>query len=408
MTQVMKGVRVLEVAQFVMAPSAGALLSDWGADVIKIEHPVRGDAQRGFIRWNGVTFPPGRNPMVDGPNRGKRSVGLDISTSAGRELLYKLAGNADVFLTNYLPDVRQKLAIDVEHIRAANPKIIYVRGTAFGDKGAERDRGGFDGSVFWSHSGIAHAMTPRELSAPVIQGVGGFGDQIGAMNLVAGVAGALFHRMQTGEALEVDVSLLSSAWWAAGMSINAAAMTGVAVPPVSPKLGGVAGNPFVGSFKTADDRLISLFILQPGPYIRDTFEHLDLVALADDPRFATPKALMDNWQAASDFMTQAFAARSFDYWRQRLKTMAGQWAAVQNVHELANDEQALANDMMIHIETSESGEPIKLVRNPVQFNHKPVENTRAPQAFEHTETVLMDLGLTWDQLAELKANGTIA
>ena len=224
--------------------------------------------------------------MMEGPNRGKRSVGLDISTSEGRKLLYQLAKTSDVFLTNSLPSVRQKLHIDVEHIRAANPDIIYVRATAFGDKGPDRDRGGFDGTVFWSHGGIAYAMTPEQLETPVIQGVGGFGDHIGAMNIVSGVAAALFHRAQTHEALDIDVSLLSTAWWAAGASVNAAAITQKALPPQAPKLGGAPGNPFMGNFKTSDGRLISLFIMQPGPYIRDTFEHLGLSELADDPRFA--------------------------------------------------------------------------------------------------------------------------
>jgi crotonobetainyl-CoA:carnitine CoA-transferase CaiB-like acyl-CoA transferase len=147
MTQVMKGVRVLEVAQFIFAPSAGALLADWGADVIKVEHPVHADGQRGFIRWSGVIFDPDRNPLIEGANRGKRSVGLDISTPEGREVLYDLARSSDVFLTNYLPSVRAKLGIDLAQIRAANPKIIYVRASAYGDKGPDRDRSGFDGTA---------------------------------------------------------------------------------------------------------------------------------------------------------------------------------------------------------------------------------------------------------------------
>ena len=408
MVQTMKGVRVVEVAQFMFAPSAGALLADWGADVIKVEHPVHADGQRGFIRWNNVVFDPNRNPMLEGCNRGKRSVGIDIAKPEGRELLYRLASTADVFLTNFLPSVRAKLGIDVEQIRAANPNIIYARASAFGDKGPDRDRSGFDGTVFWSHSGIAYAMTPEILEAPVTQGIGGFGDQVGGMNIAGGVAAALFHRAQTGEALEIDVSLLSSAWWAANASINTVADTSQVTRPPTPQLGGASANPFIGHFKTADDRIISLFIMQPGPFIRDTFEHLDLPELADDPRFADALKLIENWQAANDYMVKAFASQPLAYWRERLHTMAGQWAAVQSLLDLVNDQQAIDNDMLFEVEAGNGGDPVRLTRGPVQFNREPTSTTRAPQAFEHTETVLLDLGLGWDEIEALKGKGAIS
>ncbi len=204
MTQVMKGVRVLEVAQMTFVPSAGAILADWGADVIKIEHPQRGDSQRGFVNMGGVKVNPKRSPFVEHPNRGKRSVGVDITKPEGMEVIYELARTADVFLTNYLPRQRQKMKFDIEHIRAANPNIIYARGSAYGDKGPERDTGGFDGTAFWNRSGIATAMTPAEMSGPISQGIPAFGDSIGGMNIAGGISAALFHRERTGEALECD------------------------------------------------------------------------------------------------------------------------------------------------------------------------------------------------------------
>ena len=124
MTRVMEGIRVLEVAQFTFVPAAGGVLSDWGADVIKIEHPVRGDAQRGIKELQRLAINPQRSSLMQHPNRGKRSVGVDIATEEGRQLIYEIARTADVFLTNYLPSARQKLKIDLEHIRAANPNII--------------------------------------------------------------------------------------------------------------------------------------------------------------------------------------------------------------------------------------------------------------------------------------------
>ena len=153
---------------------------------------------------------------MEHPNRGKRSVGIDISTPGGQELLYELAKTSDVFLTNYLPALRQKNKFDVEHIRAANPNIVYARGTAYGDKGPERNVGGFDGTAFWTRSGIGHAMTPEGLGGALGQGIPAFGDSIGGMFIAGGISAALLHRERTGEALEMDVSLLSTAWWAAG------------------------------------------------------------------------------------------------------------------------------------------------------------------------------------------------
>ena len=212
----MDGVRVLEVAQFTFVPAAGAILADWGADVIKVEHPVRGDTQRGFINMGGFQLDPNRHPLIEHPNRGKRSVGIDVSTPGGQEVLYEIAKTADVFLTNYMPAQRQKNKFDVEHIRAANPNIIYARGSAYGDKGTERDTGGFDGTAFWTRSGVGHALTPEELGGALPQGIPAFGDSIGGMNIAGGISAALFHRERTGEAVELDVSLLSTAWWAAG------------------------------------------------------------------------------------------------------------------------------------------------------------------------------------------------
>ena len=408
MTQVMKGIRVLEVAQFTFVPAAGAILADWGADVIKIEHPQRGDTQRGFINMGGMKINPLRHTMMEHPNRGKRSVGVDISTPEGMQVIYEIAKTADVFLTNYLPSQRQKMKFDVEHIRAINPKIIYARGSAYGDKGPERDVGGFDGTAFWSRSGVGHAMSPEELSGPLAQGIAAFGDSIGGMNIAGGISAALFHRDRTGEAIELDVSLLSTAWWAAGSAIDLFIEAGKVMRNRMPSSGGNPGNPFTGNYRTSDGGTINLCILTPGPQIRDTFTHLGIPEAADDPRFADAKALMTNWKDASELMVAAFASKPFDYWRQHLKTMKGQWAPIQSLLELASDEQALANDMLFEVESSDGGAPIKLVRGPVQFNHEPVKTTRAPQASEHTETFLMELGLEWERIEQLKAAGAIA
>jgi len=408
MVRVMQGFRVLELAQFTFVPAAGAILADWGADVIKVEHPLRGDTQRGFLNMGGIQVNPDRHPLMEHPNRGKRSVGIDVSTPGGQEVLYELAKTSDVFLTNYMPRVRQNNKFDVEHIRAANPNIVYARGSAYGDKGAERDVGGYDGTAFWTRSGIGYALTPEGLGGALPQGIPGFGDSIGGMNIAGGISAALLHRERTGEALEVDVSLLSTAWWAAGASVTQGMEAGEVMRNAMPGSANPSVNPFMGNYQTSDGGTINLCIISPTGLIRDTFEHLGIPEAADDARFADVLPLIQNADAAAELIAKAFAGKPFEYWRQHLKTMKGQWAPFQSLIELADDQQAIANDMIAEVELASGGEPFRVVRGPVQFNHEPLVTTRAPQASEHTEIVLMELGMDWDRIAELKESGAIA
>src|SRR5882757_9134009 len=308
----MEGFRVLELAQFTFVPAAGAILADWGADVLKIEHPVRGDTQRGFLNMGGIQVNPDRHPLMEHPNRGKRSVGVDVSTPGGQDVIYELAKTSDVFLTNYMPAQRQKNKFDVEHIRAANPNIIYARGSAYGDKGPERDVGGYDGTAFRTRSGVGHVLTPEELGGGLSQGIPAFGDSIGGMNIAGGISAALFHRERTGEATEVDVSLLSTAWWAAGASVTQGMETGQTMRSLVPNSLGRSVNPFLGNYETSDGGTINLCIVSPTGYIRDAFEHFGLGEVAEDPHFAEVLPLIENADAAAALVADASRSKPFE------------------------------------------------------------------------------------------------
>ena len=213
MANALSGFRVLEVAAWTFVPAAGAVLADWGADVIKVEHPEVGDPQRGLVSMG--LIPGGDNAVnyiMEQPNRGKRSIGIDISTDAGRDILYKLVESSDVFLTSFLPSVRQRLKIDVEHIRAVNPNIVYARGSGQGSLGLDRNKPGYDGSVYWGRGGVAHALTPADAKWP-IGGRAAFGDLAGGVAIAGGIAAGLLQRATTGEAPIIDVSLLGLAMW---------------------------------------------------------------------------------------------------------------------------------------------------------------------------------------------------
>jgi len=405
MAGIMSGVRVLEVAAWTYVPSAGAVLAEWGADVLKVEHPETGDPQRALITSGLVPSGPGGvNHMIELPNRGKRSVAINLSTEEGHEVLMGIAAKSDVFLTNWLPPARKRLHIEVEDIRAVNPDIIYVRGSGQGQRGPEKDRGGYDGCSFWGRV-VADMVTPPDREWPISQPAPAFGDLLGGQIIAGGIAAALFHRERTGEALVVDNSLLATAMWAAGASIMATGLFGLTRMPQMDRT--QAPNPLVNNYRTSDGRFLSLIMLQAERYWADLVTKIGHPELATDPRFSDSKAIYENRAGGVKLLDSIFATRTFEEWREVLMGIEGQWAPVETTAELIEDPQALANGYVREI-TAASGTTFRCVPAPLQFNEAPPDLTRAPDLGEHTDAVLEELlGYDMDAIIDLKVKGAI-
>ncbi|MFD0364672.1 CaiB/BaiF CoA transferase family protein [Nocardia sp. GCM10030253] len=395
------GIRVLEVAMYGFVPSAGAVLAEWGAEVIKIEHAVTGDPQRGLRRVGAFEVPDDPNPNWEHANRGKRSVGLDMSKPEGREVLYALAQRADVFLTSFLPDHRRKFRIDVEEIRAVNPRIVYARGSALGPRGEESGKGGYDMTAFWARGGIAASLTPAGVAGMVPPPGPAFGDTISGTNLAGGIAAALLKRERTGEPSIVDVSLLGSGVWAMGHGV--ALSVHLDKPMVPPPLGahGSPTNPLSGLYVTADGRYLSFVMMQPAKFWADVCKHIDRPELAQDPRFADGAQLAANTAAAVGILQEVIATRTLAEWSERFATLAGPWAPVQDSRQVADDAQVRANDYLVR-----AGE-LELVANPVQFDLTAADTGAAPEFAAQTADVLFELGLDWDRIIALKTAGVV-
>ena len=401
----MAGVRVVEVAMYGFVTSAGAVLSDWGADVLKVEHATTGDPQRGLRRTGSFVVEGDLNPNIEHPNRGKRSIGLDISVGSGRAVLAELVAQADVFLTSLLPGSRKRFGIDVEDIRAINSDIIYARGSALGARGEEADRGGYDMTAFWCRAGTAASITPPDIEGMIPPPAPAYGDTISGTNLAGGIAAALFARERTGEPSVVDVSLLGSGLWSMGMGIASSLLA--KQPWVAPKTGTPgSNNPLTGLYRTADGRYLSLVMLQAARYWADVCRHIDRPQAADDPRFADQAGIDAHFEEAAELLREAIGAQPLAYWTKRFATLSGPWAPVQDTVQLGEDPQIRSNGFLSPI-SADDGSEYELVASPVQFDEQTPKLRRAPRFAEHTDAVLEGLGFDWERIIALKVEGAV-
>ncbi|NLU64139.1 CoA transferase [Rhodococcus sp. HNM0563] len=405
MSDLLNGVTVVELASWTYVPSAGVVLRDWGADVIKIEDTRGGDPCR-YLTVGGLDPAESRvkaNFMMEIGNHGKRSIAIDIKTPEGREIFAKLIAKADVLLTNWLPGALERADLSVDTLRAYNPKLIIARGSGQGPLGPDRDKGGFDASGYTARAGVAYALTPDGQEFPFAQGPA-FGDLQGGSTLAGGIVAALFHRERTGVARTVDGSLLAQGMWAVAPDICAADYYGIdRIPAYAP---GEAPNPVVNRYKTRDDRWLQLVFLQADRYWKGFCERIGHPELSDDERFTPLANLIANKDDATAILRKIFAERDLAEWQEILADEPGVWAPLATPAEALTDAQAVANGYLMTV-ADDDGELFKTVSAPIQFDETPPKPGRSPEHGEHTDQILEELGMSWDDIIAAKVSGAV-
>lgn len=398
----LKGYRVLDVSTHGVVPIAGSILSDWGADVIKVEDPDHPDIMRGGVVW-GVPPPEGGSGhLYHLFNRGKRSAAINLKHERGREALIAIAKTCDVFLTSFLTGVRQRLRIDVDHIRGECPNIIYARNTGRGPKGPFAELGGFDATSFWSRAGVAAATSVPDQPLPTTMPAPAFGDSQTGFALASGVIAALLNRERTGKSMVVDTSLLNSGMWAMQTAISTTSLLGTAEMR-RPNRG--YGAPLVNSYRTKDRRFVHLCMDQQR-YWPSFCDGVGRPEWKVDPRLATHEAREANAEYCIAQIEALIAGRTLAEWKDILAEQIGPFDPVQTVGELAADPQVLANGYLADIQ-DEFGRTVKLVAPPIKFDGRPYEFRPGPRHGEHTDEVLIEVGYDMEEVLNLKIEGAI-
>ena len=404
MTAPLEGVRVLEVAIYAFVPSAAAILADWGADVLKVEHPVLGDPGRNTAAWGVPASVDGVSHLWEVANRGKRAMTLDIATPEGKDVLLKLVDESDVFVTNFLPPARRKLGIEPEDIMARNPRIIYARGSAQGPRGELAERGGFDAISYWGRSGASVGVTPPEHEFPLTMPGPGFGDLQSGVAMAGGITAALYRRERTGEGVVVDVSLMSMGLWAMGMTISGTSVLDADALPH--QYHAESANPVSNTYRTKDDEFISLAFLQSDRYWAEFCVLIDKLDWLADERFTDSAARAENRTACIELLDELFAEKTLDEWQELLSQQDGQWDVLLPAGQVQHDPQAQANGYVQRVQHDGAGK-IVLVPAPAQFDGEVPALGKAPTLGAHTDDVLRSQGLDDDAIAELRARGVI-
>jgi crotonobetainyl-CoA:carnitine CoA-transferase CaiB-like acyl-CoA transferase len=377
---VLDNYRVIELGVWVAGPSAGGVLADWGADVIKVEPPDGDPMRRVFqvIAGHGQT----ESPPFDLDNRGKRSIVLDLKQADARARLHQLIASADVFLTNLRPDALDRLGLGHEQLLSDNPHLVYALVTGYGLAGPEAHRPGYDVGGFWARTGVAATLAPGEQPPPNVRG--GFGDHVTGLATVSGILGALLERERTGRGQLVETSLLRTGLYCLGWDLGIQMRFG--------KLNGPTArteeiNPLVNSYCAGDGRWFWLLGVESQRHWPNLCRSLGRDDLIDDERFADGRGRRHNAAALVALLDDEFASRSRAELAAAFDEHGVWWQPVLTPAEVIEDPQAIAAGAFVDVPAGQESPAHRAVASPVTFHGGMPPVGPVPGLGEHTETV---------------------
>jgi crotonobetainyl-CoA:carnitine CoA-transferase CaiB-like acyl-CoA transferase len=400
----LEGVKVVDFSTWAFAPVCAAALADWGADVVKIEHPRTGDVFRWFLTLGGFDDSQMPVSLFGLDNRNKKGMAIDLKQAEGRKIVHQLIEGADIFISNLPRDALEKLDMDYPRLSSINPKIIYAHASGFGDEGPDAKKPGFDSTAYWARSGLMAGLAVNE-QPPVFQQYPGIGDQISGLVFFGGVLLALLNRQKTGLGQQVDLSLLGVGTWVTSCALQFVLSTGEE-PPRFPRERIV--NPLANCYKGKDDEWLMIMCLPDQPYWSPLCNALGRGDLENDPKFSTREKRLENNVELISIIDNVIATKTRDEWGIIFDRRRIVWTKIPSTfEEVTKDPQVLANDHIVVVEHPSKG-PSKIITTPIRLNKKAPEiRNLAPEIGEHNEEILLKLGYTWEQIATLKDKGII-
>jgi crotonobetainyl-CoA:carnitine CoA-transferase CaiB-like acyl-CoA transferase len=391
----LSGIRVIDCGTYIAGPAAGAVMSDFGAEVIKIERPPYGDPYRYLSLVPGMPISPLLYCWIL-TGRNKQSVALDLNDATAREALYKLVETADVFITNYQRPLIQKFHIAYEELAKRNERLVYAYLTGYGESGDECEKPGYDITAYWARSGLMNSMHNGD--AEPAQSVAGFGDHPTSMALFAGILMGLYRREVTGKGMNLSTSLMANGAWANACGIQAALLGAEFLPKWTRS---TTVNPIVNHYVTRDKQRFLTCCLDQKKDWPNLCYALGRPELIDDPRFLTPELRRASGPALVAIIDAVVAQKDMAEWKAIFRQHDVIWGPVPSTQQVSTDAQMEANGVFAEIEPG-----VKTVMNPLTFAG--VEKTKpgkAPEVGEHTIEILQSLGYSDETIEDLVRRG---